>query len=96
MDLLITYDVGTTTRAGERRLRRVAKICEAYGVRVQKSVFEVVCSNVQRVRLEHELAAVIDPSTDSIRFYQLPAHALDDVRQMGHALDPAHRSDHVL
>ena len=96
MDLLITYDVGTASRAGERRLRQVAKICEGYGIRVQKSVFEVVCSEVQRVRLEHELAAVIDPATDSIRFYVLPGGALNAVLQIGREHDPAHRSDHVI
>jgi CRISPR-associated protein Cas2 len=41
MELLITYDVDTTTPAGTRRLRHVAKTCEGYGHRVQKSVFEV-------------------------------------------------------
>ena len=40
MRLLITYDVATRDAAGEKRLRRVARACEDYGVRVQKSVFE--------------------------------------------------------
>lgn len=41
MLVVITYDVNTMTVAGEKRLRRVAKLCERYGVRVQNSVFEV-------------------------------------------------------
>jgi len=52
MDLLVTYDVETVTPQGQRRLRKVAKICEAYGHRVQKSVFEVVCRETDKVRLE--------------------------------------------
>ncbi len=40
MDLLVAYDISTEDLAGERRLQRVAKVCEQYGVRVQKSVFE--------------------------------------------------------
>ncbi len=32
---LIAYDI-----ADERRLRRIAKVCEGFGVRVQKSLFE--------------------------------------------------------
>ena len=40
MLVLVCYDVNTETKAGRRRLRRVAKVCEGTGQRVQKSVFE--------------------------------------------------------
>lgn len=83
MDLLITYDVETATREGQRRLRKVAKICEGYGHRVQKSVFEIVCREAEKVRLVAELRAAIDPQLDSIRIYRLPAQALDDVEHLG-------------
>jgi CRISPR-associated endonuclease Cas2 len=83
MDLLITYDVETATSAGRNRLRRVAKICEAYGHRVQKSVFEVVCRDADKPRLTAALASVIDFDHDSIRMYQLPPRALDDVEYLG-------------
>ncbi|WP_143591580.1 CRISPR-associated endonuclease Cas2 [Thermoactinospora rubra] len=83
MDLLITYDVETVTPAGQARLRRVAKICEAYGHRVQKSVFEVVCREQDKLKLVAELHEVIDPKLDSIRIYHLPAHALDAVEHLG-------------
>jgi|GEM_PF-2135478 len=39
MNILITYDVSTVTPQGRKRLRQVAKACEACGQRVQKSVF---------------------------------------------------------
>ena len=42
MMLVVSYDVNTTDAAGEKRLRKVAKLCEAYGCRVQNSVFEVL------------------------------------------------------
>jgi CRISPR-associated protein Cas2 len=83
MDLLVTYDVETVTPQGQRRLRKVAKICEAYGHRVQKSVFEVVCRETDKVRLVAALQEVIDPAQDSIRIYRLPARALDDVEHLG-------------
>lgn len=83
MDLLITYDVNTTTSAGQARLRRVAKICEGYGHRVQKSVFEVVCQETDKLRLVAELNKVIDYTLDSIRIYHLPARALDNVEHIG-------------
>ena len=40
MQVLVAYDVNTTTPEGERRLRRVAQVCLNFGQRVQKSVFE--------------------------------------------------------
>ncbi|HET8681652.1 MAG TPA: CRISPR-associated endonuclease Cas2 [Micromonosporaceae bacterium] len=83
MDLLVAYDVDTTTPEGQRRLRRVAKICEAHGHRVQKSVFEVVCRDADKVRLVAALQSVIKPAQDSIRIYRLPAGALDDVEHLG-------------
>ena len=83
MDLLVTYDVNTTTTAGQTRLRRVAKICEAYGHRVQQSVFEVVCPDKDKPRLVAALDAVIDRARDSVRLYRLPARALDDVEHLG-------------
>jgi len=83
MDLLVTYDVETVTPEGQRRLRKVAKICEAHGHRVQKSVFEIVCRDADKVRLIAALRAVIDTAQDSIRIYRLPSGALDDVEHLG-------------
>ncbi|MET8045648.1 CRISPR-associated endonuclease Cas2 [Micromonospora sp. NPDC005215] len=83
MDILITYDVETITPAGQKRLRKVAKICEAYGHRVQKSVFEVVCRDTDKVKLVAALQDAIDPARDSIRIYRLPANALDNVEHLG-------------
>jgi len=96
MDLLLTYDVDTTTPDGSRRLRKVAKICEGYGIRVQKSVFEIVCTEPQRTLLEHRISQVIDDTLDSIRIYQLPQHTLDDIRHLGTGPHPTHRADHII
>lgn len=96
MDLLLTYDVDTTNLEGARRLRRVAKICEGYGVRVQKSVFEVVCTEAQLVQLEHRLTETMDLSTDSIRIYRLPGRTLEDVRELGSGTRPVHRGDQII
>lgn len=71
MEILVAYDVSTETAEGERRLRRVAKVCEAYGQRVQKSVFECVLSAADLERLKHRLTGVIDPKEDSLRIYRL-------------------------
>ena len=42
MMLVIAYDVDTTSSAGSQRLRKVARLCERHGIRVQNSVFEVL------------------------------------------------------
>lgn len=71
MLLLITYDVDTTTSAGRTRLRRVAKTCVDYGQRVQNSVFECDVDAATAAVLKARLTALIDPATDSLRFYNL-------------------------
>jgi CRISPR-associated protein Cas2 len=80
MMLVVTYDVNTTDAAGAKRLRRVARICERYGVRVQNSVFEVLVDAAQLVTLKGELAKAMDVEQDSIRFYRMGnsfAHKID-------------------
>lgn len=71
MYILVTYDVQTETVAGQRRLRKVARLCMDYGQRVQNSVFECVLSDVQLAELRHKLECVIDTVNDSIRIYYL-------------------------
>jgi CRISPR-associated protein Cas2 len=73
MQVLVAYDVSTTTPEGERRLRRVAQACVNCGQRVQKSVFECSVSDVQYEALKAELLALIDVQVDSLRFYRLMA-----------------------
>ncbi len=71
MLVLVTYDVETVSRAGQKRLRRVAKLCCNYGVRVQNSVFECVINTTQYHELRLQLLDVINEDTDSICFYFL-------------------------
>lgn len=71
MEVLVTYDVATDTKVGRRRLRRVAKLCEAYGQRVQKSVFECTLDAAQLEVLKHRLVKEIEPEEDSLRIYRL-------------------------
>ncbi len=71
MLVLVTYDVGTTTSAGRRRLRRVARACQDFGTRVQLSVFECEVDPAQWTVLRARLLDLIDPQADSLRFYQL-------------------------
>lgn len=96
MDLLLTYDVDTTTPEGRRRLRKVAKLCEGYGLRVQKSVFEIVADEMDLLKLIDDIDNIIDADSDSIRIYRLPSGGFENVRTMGVAQLQAHRQDLVL
>jgi len=71
MWLIVTYDVNTEDRAGQRRLRRVAKVCKSYGQRVQKSVFECSVNEMQYEQMRRELVKEIDKGWDNLRIYRL-------------------------
>ena len=60
MLVLVTYDVSLTGISGQKRLRKVAKICQNYGVRVQNSVFECVVDQTQYVFLKERLRKEIN------------------------------------
>lgn len=80
---LVCYDVNTESREGRRRLRRVAKVCEGTGQRVQKSVFECQVTLAQLEELERRLLAEIDLNQDCLRLYRLPDTRGSEVREHG-------------
>lgn len=69
--MLVVYDVSTEDAKGRRRLRQVAKVCEGYGQRVQKSVFECTIDAPTLRRLIAELRDTIDPTLDRVGIYRL-------------------------
>ncbi|HBK03814.1 MAG TPA: CRISPR-associated endonuclease Cas2 [Clostridiales bacterium] len=71
MMLVIAYDVDTTNSAGAQRLRKVARLCERYGSRVQNSVFEVLLDPAQLSTLKAGLEKIICKESDSVRIYRL-------------------------
>lgn len=83
MLVLITYDVATETPGGQRRLRRVAKVCQNYGQRVQKSVFECLVDPTQWAVLRDRLVKEIEPDEDSLRFYFLGKNWRPRVEHVG-------------
>ena len=83
MYILVTYDVDTTDKAGQRRLRRVAKACIDYGQRVQNSVFECELTEVQLCMLKERIKEIIHSSLDIIRFYHLNRNENRRVEVMG-------------
>lgn len=83
MLVIICYDVNTETREGRRRLRRVAKVCEGTGQRVQKSVFECQVNLMQMEALELRLLTEINLEQDCLRLYRLPDTQGCEVREHG-------------
>jgi CRISPR-associated protein Cas2 len=89
MLVIVCYDVNTESREGRRRLRRVARLCEGIGQRVQKSVFECRVDMAQMEDLERRLLSVMDMQADCLRLYRLADGNGCEVREHGHfkALD---------
>jgi len=83
MLVLVSYDVTTADRAGQKRLRRVAKVCKNFGQRVQYSVFECMVDPAQWTVLRQNLVDEIDPGKDSLRFYFLGANWKRRVEHVG-------------
>jgi CRISPR-associated protein Cas2 len=83
MMVVIAYDVNTESTAGAKRLRKVARQCENYGQRVQSSVFECLIDPAQLRKLRHVLTRIIEPETDSLRFYYLGNKWRERVEHIG-------------
>lgn len=72
--VLLAYDV-----SDPQRLRRVARACEAYGQRVQRSVFELHLRPGQLQALQQQLRHLLDPRTDKVRYWRLCAADSQDI-----------------
>ncbi|NIA05906.1 MAG: CRISPR-associated endonuclease Cas2 [Proteobacteria bacterium] len=83
MFVLVSYDVATSKPGGQRRLRRVAKVCKNFGQRVQFSIFECIVDPAQWTALRQRLISEIDPDADSLRFYFLGANWRHRVEHVG-------------
>lgn len=83
--VLVTYDVSfkQNESAGQKRLRRIAKLCRDYGQRVQFSVFEIEVDPAQWVSVKSRLLGIIDESVDSLRFYYMGSNWERRVEHVG-------------
>lgn len=81
--VLVSYDVSTVDAAGRRRLRRVAKVCLNFGIRVQNSVFECNVDPAQWVAFKAELLDEYNPDSDSLRFYFLGRNYQSKIEHFG-------------
>lgn len=74
----IAYDV-----SDDRRRRRVSRVLEDFGTRVQFSVFDCQLEERALLELRELLAAEIDQSLDGVRFYRLCRRCRGHVEVMG-------------
>lgn len=83
MMVLVSYDVSTIDKRGQARLRRVAKACLDYGQRVQNSVFECDIDPAQWTTLKARLEELVNPESDSLRYYYLGSNWQRRVEHFG-------------
>ena len=83
MLVLITYDVSVVSDGGQKRLRKIAKACQDYGMRVQNSVFECEVEPAQFTMLKNELTNIFNPEKDSLRFYFLGKNGRQRIEHLG-------------
>ena len=81
--MLITYDIALDDPQGQARLRRIAKHCLDYGVRVQYSVFEIEVNPAQWTTLRATLEDIINHEVDSLRYYYLGKNWQNKVEHIG-------------
>lgn len=82
MFILLTYDIENKSKEGKKRLRKVAKTCENYGIRVQNSVFELNIDSTNLIKLKNELKTIISDN-DSIRIYKMSKNYKNDIEIIG-------------
>lgn len=77
---VIAYDI-----SDDRRRGRIHKLLSAYGQWTQFSLFECFLTRLQRVDLMARLHAILEPESDSIRFYPLCDACVPRVETVGGA-----------
>lgn len=82
MFILLTYDIDFSDENCRKRLNKVAKICEANGIRVQNSTFELTIDYSEFIKLKDKLNKIIS-SEDSIRFYILGNNYKNKIETLG-------------
>ncbi len=81
MKVIVSYDVSTITPAGRARLRKVARVCKSFGVRVQLSVFECSVTDRELPVLRQRVLDAVKIEEDSLRIFYLSE---DDARKTEH------------
>lgn len=88
---LVAYDI-----SNPRRLRKVARACEDFGLRRQFSVFFCRLAAADLVRLKSRLYDVIDLDQDQVLFIPLCARCAGAIEALGRPIEPYDARDVVI
>ena len=88
---LVAYDI-----SNPKRLRKVATVCEDFGVRKQYSVFLCRLSATDFVRLRSRLYDVIHLEEDQVLFIPLCAKCVPAIEAMGRPTEAHDARDVVV
>lgn len=88
---VIAYDTPSN-----RRRRKLAKLLEGYGVRVQWSVFECRLRRQQIQQLQQRLERLIVSTEDSVRLWPVPERSCAQVVHLGRAVPSIDWEDHLI
>lgn len=75
---VVTYDM-----SDDKRRRRLVRVLESWGYRVQESVFEAWTTKQERLKLKKQIRKCLNESQDQIAIYVLPAVDCADIRVIG-------------
>jgi CRISPR-associated protein Cas2 len=75
---IVVYDIPCN-----KRRKKISDLLEGYGQRVQYSVFECVLNQNKYKELQKRLRKQVKFSEDSVRFYPLSKHTLNQVETWG-------------
>lgn len=76
---IVAYDI-----ANDKNRRKIGEALEAFGRRVNYSVFEIqIKTKVQKNALEEELLRLLSPKNDSLRFYHICANCIEKSWSLG-------------
>jgi CRISPR-associated protein Cas2 len=75
---VIVYDI-----PDDKRRKKISDLLEGYGQRVQYSVFECILTKIQYKELHQRLKKKVKLSEDSVRFYPLSSHTLNQIEVWG-------------
>ena len=88
---LVVYDI-----ADPRRLRRVARLCEDYGERIQWSVFACRLDPLRLDRLWTEMEGIIHAKEDRVFCYPVDAASERKALSLGRDTLPEYRSFQIF
>lgn len=78
MNMIVAYDI-----AEPRRLMKVARVMKDYGMRVQKSIFEVEVSEARFREMKRRAEGIIHPLQDGVKYFPLCDRCADTMECLG-------------